>query len=303
MNCLALDVGGTSVKYGIVDENFNILHNGNFPTPSNELLFLDNINKVVKEAPFDIEAISVAMPGFVNSQNSEYLYGTNIPFSIDFKKLQNFNKNKFFLDNDGNVAAYYEYSTYFSSMYRNLIMLTFGTGIGGGIISDGKLLRGQGSAGELGHILTSSQKDIKCNCGKSGCLEASTSASKWTEVCNSLSLTNPNSELSKAFKNFKFGSVLFDNKINMLENEKFAQMQIIENISNGLVSLFEIFNNEIFVIGGSMASQPFDFISLIEYDLEKRFTFPSRNFPKLSISTQKGNSGILGAASLYFNEK
>ena len=71
MNCLALDVGGTSVKYGIVDENFKILHNGNFPTPSNEPLFLDNINKVVKEAPFDIEAISVAMPGFVNSQNSE----------------------------------------------------------------------------------------------------------------------------------------------------------------------------------------------------------------------------------------
>ena len=217
--------------------------------------------------------------------------------------LSNMNKNKFFLDNDGNVAAYYEYSTYFSSKYRNLIMLTFGTGIGGGIISDGKLLRGQGSAGELGHILTSSQKDIKCNCGKTGCLEATTSASKWTEVCNSLSLTNPNSELSKAFKNFKFGSVLFDKKINMLENEKFAQMQIIENISNGLVSLFEIFNNEIFVIGGSMASQPFDFISLIEDDLEKRFTFPSRNFPKLTISTQKGNSGILGAASLYFNEK
>ena len=302
MNCLAIDVGGTSVKYGIVDKDYKILQSGSFPTPSNEAEFLESINNLVYEIKLEFSAISVAMPGFVNQANSEYLFGTNIPFSIDFKKLKNFDKYKFFLDNDGNVAAFYEYKNYFYTEFKHLIMLTFGTGIGGGIISDGKLLRGQGSAGELGHILTSIQKDVKCNCGKSGCLEATTSASKWTEICESLSISEPNSELANRFKKLKVGSVLFDNKINFSVSQKLAQNEIIKNISNGLVSLFEIFNNEIFVLGGSMASQPFDLINFIENDLAKRFKFPSRKFPRIQISTQKGYSGILGAASLYFNE-
>ena len=74
------------------------------------------------------DKISVAMPGFIDKQNAMYLYGTNIKYKIDFKKINNFSHSNFLIDNDGNVAAYSEYLLHYSNKFSNLIMLTFGTG-------------------------------------------------------------------------------------------------------------------------------------------------------------------------------
>ena len=134
MNVLAFDVGGTSMKYGIVSSSLEIVKKGILDTPNNEIEFLNAINQIIESYKNDYEKISIAMPGFINKNENKFLYGTNIKFEVDFKKIINFNSDNFYLDNDGNVAAYAEYIQKYKNEYNNLIMLTFGTGIGGGII-------------------------------------------------------------------------------------------------------------------------------------------------------------------------
>ena len=302
MNCLSFDVGGTTVKYGVIDESYNILKKDKIPTPENEDEFIKSLSNIIRENLSNISIVSVAMPGYVNSANNKYSYGPHLQFDIDFSKLSNFTDYKFHLDNDGNVAAYCEYFLNYKSKYSNLIMLTFGTGIGGGIISEGRLLRGRGNAGEIGHMLTSNDREVEGDNGKKGSFESSVAASVWTKKCEELTQKNQDSELTKIFSSKNVGSVLFDSTLNLTDSEQAVRNEIIQNISNGLLSLFEIFDNEAFVLGGTMSSETFDLIELIQIDLKKRYKFPFRKFPEIFIASQGEDSGIIGAAALAFNE-
>ena len=303
MNCLSFDVGGTTVKYGVIDESYKILKKDKIPTPENENDFIYSLSNIIQENLSIISKVSVAMPGYVNSANNKYLYGPHLQFDIDFSKLSNFTDYKFHLDNDGNVAAYCEYFLNYKTKYSNLIMLTFGTGVGGGIISEGRLLRGRGNAGEIGHMLTSNDREIEGDSGKKGSFESSVAASVWTKKCEELTQENQDSELAKIFATKNVGSVLFDNTLNLTNSEQAARDEIIQNISNGLLSLFEIFDNEAFILGGTMSSEPYDLIELLESDIKSRYKFPSRNFPEIFIASQGEDSGIIGAAALAFNEE
>lgn len=303
MNCLSFDVGGTTVKYGVIDESYKILKKDKIPTPENENDFIYSLSNIIQENLSIISKVSVAMPGYVNSANNKYLYGPHLKYDIDFSKLSNFTDYKFHLDNDGNVAAYCEYFLNYKTKYSNLIMLTFGTGVGGGIISEGRLLRGRGNAGEIGHMLTSNDREIEGDSGKKGSFESSVAASVWTKKCKELTQENQDSELAEIFATKNVGSVLFDNTLNLTNSEQAARDEIIQNISNGLLSLFEIFDNEAFILGGTMSSEPYDLIELLESDIKSRYKFPSRNFPEIFIASQGEDSGIIGAAALAFNEE
>ena len=303
MNCLSFDVGGTTVKYGVIDESYKILKKDKIPTPENENDFIYSLSNIIQENLSIISKVSAAMPGYVNSANNKYLYGPHLKYDIDFSKLSNFTDYKFHLDNDGNVAAYCEYFLNYKTKYSNLIMLTFGTGVGGGIISEGRLLRGRGNAGEIGHMLTSNDREIEGDSGKKGSFESSVAASVWTKKCEELTQENQDSELAKIFATKNVGSVLFDNTLNLTNSEQAARDEIIQNISNGLLSLFEIFDNEAFILGGTMSSEPYDLIELLESDIKSRYKFPSRNFPEIFIASQGEDSGIIGAAALAFNEE
>ena len=303
MNCLSFDVGGTTVKYGVIDESYKILKKDKIPTPENENDFIYSLSNIIQENLSIISKVSVAMPGYVNSANNKYLYGPHLKYDIDFSKLSNFTDYKFHLDNDGNVAAYCEYFLNYKTKYSNLIVLTFGTGVGGGIISEGRLLRGRGNAGEIGHMLTSNDREIEGDSGKKGSFESSVAASVWTKKCEELTQENQDSELAKIFATKNVGSVLFDNTLNLTNSEQAARDEIIQNISNGLLSLFEIFDNEAFILGGTMSSEPYDLIELLESDIKSRYKFPSRNFPEIFIASQGEDSGIIGAAALAFNEE
>ena len=302
MNCLSFDVGGTTIKYGVINDNYEVILKDKIPTPKDEEKFIESLSEIIQENLKNISKVSVGMPGFVNVLNNKYLYGPHLPFEIDFSKLSNFSEYEFYLDNDANIAAYCEYFLNYQNKCSNLIMLTFGTGVGGGIISEGRLLRGRGNAGELGHMLTSNDRETVGDNGKKGSFEKSVAASVWTEKCSELTKNNQDSELAKAFHIKNVGSVLFDTTLDLTGPEAAVRDEIIENISNGLLSLFEIFDNEVFVLGGSMSSEPFDLIELIQSDIKNRYKFPSRKFPEIHIASQGGDSGIIGAAALAFDE-
>jgi glucokinase len=302
MNCLSFDVGGTTIKYGVVNDRYEVLLKDKIPTPKNEEKFIESISEIIQKNIENISKVSIAMPGYVNIANNKYLYGPHLQYDIDFSKLSNFSEYEFYLDNDGNVAAYCEYLLNYKTKYSNLIMLTFGTGVGGGIISEGKLLRGMGNAGEIGHMLTSNDRSVKGDSGKKGSFESSVAASVWTKKCSELTEKNKDSELAKKFVNKNVGSILFDTTLSLTDLEVTVRDGIIQNISNGLLSLFEIFDNEAFVLGGTMSSEPFDLITLIQDDIKNRYQFPSRNFPEIFIASQGEDSGIVGAAAISFDE-
>ncbi len=302
MNILAFDVGGTSIKYGLVSDTLEIISKGVVETPENEEKLIDLFSKIIEDNLSAISKVSVAMPGYINVANNKYLYGPHLKYDIDFSKLLKFSEYEFYLDNDANVAAYCEYFLNYKNKYSNLIMLTFGTGVGGGIISEGKLLRGKGNAGEIGHMLTSNDREVEGDSGKKGSFESSVAASVWTKKCFELTKENHDSELAKIFAIKNVGSVLFDNTLSLTNSETAVRDEIIQNISNGLLSLFEIFDNEAFVLGGTMSSEPYDLIKLIQSDIKNRYKFPSRNFPEIFIASQGEDSGIIGATILALNE-
>ena len=302
MNCLSFDVGGTTIKYGVVNDRYEVLLKDKIPTPKDEKKFIESISEIIQKNIENISKVSIAMPGYVNIANNKYLYGPHLQYDIDFSKLSNFSEYEFYLDNDGNVAAYCEYLLNYKTKYSNLIMLTFGTGVGGGIISEGKLLRGRGNAGEIGHMLTSNDRSVKGDSGKKGSFESSVAASVWTKKCSELTEKNKDSELAKKFANKNVGSILFDTTLSLTDLEATVRDEIIQDISNGLLSLFEIFDNEAFVLGGTMSSEPFDLITLIQDDIKNRYQFPSRNFPEIFIASQGEDSGIIGAAAISFDE-
>ncbi len=293
MNILSFDVGGTTIKAGLVNKDLVIQEKFTKDTPKNEESFISLIEEIHKVRKDKCDKVSFGMPGFVDRDNYVFKYGTNMKFSIDFKKLEFFDEKKLYIENDGNLAAYSEFVLNLSDKYKNVIMLTFGTGIGGGIIADSKIYKGGGNAGEIGHIL------IKENSN----LEDIISAKAWTSKCNDLYQQNKNSELSERFKEKKVGSLLFDQSINLEDNEKLERDEIIKYTSRGLISLFELFDNELFVIGGSMTQNPYDFLSLIKEYIKINFEFPSRAFPEIIFSKSRADAGLLGSALLALNSE
>ena len=293
MNILSFDVGGTTIKAGLVNKDLEIQEKFTEDTPKNEESFISLIEEIHRVRTNKCDKVSFGMPGFIDRDNYIFKYGTNMKFSIDFKKLEFFNEKKLYIENDGNLAAYSEFVLNLSDKYKNVIMLTFGTGIGGGIITDSKIYKGGGNAGEIGHIL------IKENSN----LEDIISAKAWTSKCNDLYQQNKNSELSERFKEKKVGSLLFDQSINLEDNEKLERDEIIKYTSRGLISLFELFDNELFVIGGSMTQNPYDFLSLIKEYIKLNFEFPSRAFPEIILSKSRADAGLLGSALLALNSE
>ena len=151
-------------------------------------------------------------------------------------------------------------------------------------------------------MLTSNDREVEGVNGKKGSFESSVAASVWTKKCLELTKENQDSELAKIFAIKNVGSVLFDDTLSLTNSETALRDEIIQNISNGLLSLFEIFDNEVFVLGGSMSSEPYDLIKLIQSDIKNRYKFPSRNFPEIFIASQGEDSGIIGATILALNE-
>ena len=293
MNVLALDVGGTTIKGGLVNEKLKIKEKFIEDTPKKESSFLSLIEKIHDRFSNETEQVSLGMPGFVDNDNHIFKYGTNMQFSIDFKKLELIKDKNIYLENDGNLAAYSEYLLHFKNNYKNLIMLTFGTGIGGGIINNSQIFKGSGNAGEIGRTLIN----------ENSYLEDVISAKAWTKKCKELFEQNQNTQLSKIFSEEKVGSLLFDKSIDLEDHEKLARDEIIVKTSLALVSLFELFDNEIFVIGGSMTKNPYNFIPLIDKYIKKNFDFPNRSFPIIKLSKAREDSGLLGAALLALNSE
>lgn len=281
---LAFDIGGTKIYSTIIDETGNIVAEiDKFSTPKT----LDEIKALLKTqiAKYEnqVDIVSIATAGAVNNENTRVLGSTgNLVegyYTIDFQSLSN---KKVFVENDANSAAWAEYKIGSSKGSTISVMLTLGTGVGGGIIINNKILKGKsGAAGEM-HFKMYSDKRRKCTCGSWDCFEAyaSGTALKWDaeEMLNNPDITTY--DVMEGVKN---------NDPKMIEVFERWQNDLI----NGIIGLANIFDPDCIVLSGSMAQ--FVDNKKIEEEVNKEIvTTPT----SIRIGSAGNYSGMIGVALL-----
>jgi glucokinase len=177
------DLGGTELKYGLLDGRLNPVFKDRVPSPPTPeklmALFRDLWKDLNKKERRAIQAGGFGFPGILSLREKKIIQSPNYPGldgSLIHPALTRFIKVPFWVDNEANLAAYGEYRCGGGKGVRHLILITLGTGIGSGIIIDGKILRGsQGYAAEMGHMTVHPDGE-RCRCGSQGCLETEVSA-------------------------------------------------------------------------------------------------------------------------------
>lgn len=182
---VGIDVGGTKLAYGLFDQEMNLLGRGQSPTDSkipaemaidsiatdvDELLEKHNIKRS------ELEGVGACVPSYINAETGYIIYTTNLP-TWNGLPMRDLMSEKFGvpvqIDNDANAAALAEHHLGAGRGHRHMIYITVSTGVGGGIIINNKLFRGNhGMAGEIGHVLVSDTWGLKCGCGNRGCIES-----------------------------------------------------------------------------------------------------------------------------------
>lgn len=286
---LAFDIGGTKIYNAIINENGEIISEiEKNPTPKTfeeiKQLFIDIINKYEK----DVDIIAFSTCGAVNNQNDGILGSTgNIAQGypqMPFKKLS---KKPVFVENDANCAAWAEYKIGASKNCPNSVMLTLGTGVGGGIIINGKLLKGKnGAAGEM-HFKMRTDNHRKCTCGSWDCFEIYASGKGLKITAEEMS-KNPNITTYDVIDGVKSQDKLMTEILEKWQND----------ITNGIIGLANIFDPDCFVLSGSMA----EFTDTDK--IEKQVNSQIVTTPTKVVKASAGNySGMIGAALLAMGER
>jgi len=188
------DIGGTQIKYGLVDHDGRLVQKGKVRSPESMSGILAVIEEtwtgLKKKAPGPVRSCGFGIAGFYSARERKILQSPNYPVLNGYPILAAFRKITGVpvrIGNDANMAAFGEYRHGAGQGARSLVLLTVGTGIGGGIILDGKLWEGSGGyAGELGHITVNSEGET-CGCGRHGCLETEASAPRMVRNYQALS--------------------------------------------------------------------------------------------------------------------
>jgi len=310
---LGIDLGGTNIVAGVVDENYKIIATAkrktNCPRPAEEIA--DDMAVVALEAIAtagikveDVESAGVGSPGAIDPVNGVVTYANNLGFyGVELAKmLKERTGIDFYLANDANAAAYGEFVAGAGKGTKDFIMITLGTGVGGGVIIDGKIYTGSNGAGiELGHVVVSMDGEM-CSCGRHGCWEAYASATALIRQTKQAMIKYSDTvmwDLVNGDINAVNGLTAFDA---MRRGDKAGKMVVdkyINYIAVGVANNINIFQPEVFCIGGGISKEGDNLILPIKQFVKGENY--ARNLTKnAEIKTAElGNdAGIIGAAYL-----
>jgi len=308
---LGIDLGGTNIVASVVDNDYNILSTAkrktNCPRPSEEIV--GDMAAVALEAielagvkKEEIEAAGVGAPGSIDPVNGVIIYANNLGFRDVpvAKMLKNLTGLDFYLENDANAAAYGEFIAGAGKGTKNFVMITLGTGVGGGVIIDGKIYSGSNYAGaELGHAVIAIDGEM-CTCGRQGCWEAYASATALIRQTKQAMLRYPDSvmwQLCDNDINKADGRTSFDAMRKGDAAGKMVVDRYVKYIAVGIANNINIFQPEVFCIGGGVSKEgDYLIVPVNEYvngDNYARF-LPQKTQIK---AAELGNdAGIIGAA-------
>lgn len=305
------DLGGTHLRVATVDRNGKIYYRQMQPTPKaekpNEIVraLIDAVHeseRMTAEQGGLISAVALAVPGTVNVAEGVVVKAPNVPCLDGFRlsaALESELEWPVILENDANAAAIGEMWQGAGRGHRTLICVTLGTGVGGGIILDGKLWRGaDGSAAEIGHIGVDPFAGVACMCGSRGCLEVYASATAIVRMTREARPRYPTSMLHDTEDLTSQKIYQAGREGDELAIEVFRRMGVYLGI--GLASLINVLNPEIVVIGGGL-SNGWDLFEkhMHQQVIERAFPIPARRV-KIVLAECGDDAGLLGAARLAF---
>ncbi len=315
MYYLGIDLGGTNIAVGLVDENLSIVKKASTPTlatrPTDEIVkdMADLCLKLCEEcgiALSDVAACGIASPGTVNSESGVVEFSNNIPmrdYPMAEKLAEFLGFDKIFMDNDANAAALGETLAGAAKGASSAVMVTLGTGVGGGIVIDGKIYSGFNHAGaELGHIVI--EKGGKpCTCGRKGCWEAYSSATglikmtreKMEATKDTVMWEMVENDLDKISGRTAFNAM----KLNGDKAGKEVCDEYISYLACGIANIVNIFQPEIICIGGGVCNEGDTlFVPLREQAAVENFARNSEKQTKIVKAALGNDAGIIGAAAL-----
>lgn len=307
---IGIDIGGTSIKIGIIRAE-EIIHKWEITTNKDNQgasILLDIWKSIeTKQAQMNIDkqsiiGIGVGAPGFIDSQHGIIHQAVNIGWRNFHlvEQLEELAQLPVFLTNDANAAALGEHWIGAGNGAENMIALTLGTGVGGGVIVNGQIVNGvNGAAGEIGHMTIALEGD-RCNCGRIGCLETVVSATGIVRQAMEMIKENPNSDLADYYreKNYINAKAIFDlaNKGNsMCEN-------IIKHTADvlglAIANIAIMTNPSMVLIGGGVAKAGDDFLNLIRASFNNYALRSISSNCTLKLAKLGNDAGIFGAAYL-----
>ena len=307
---VGVDIGGTTIKIGIIDKNNNIILKKEYPTESgwqNVVTTIANaIEYMLQEAGIskqDCSSIGIGCPGTVDVQSGDVIYSNNLKWShVTLKQeIEQKTNMKVYVENDANCAALGEVKAGFSEQYENAVLITIGTGIGSGVIMNGKILEGGIGSMEIGHTVAVKNGKV-CSCGRKGCLEAYASATALIEQAKEAAAQNKESELYKMcqgkLENMN-GKIPFDAaKI----GDKTA-LQVIENytdyLAEGMIDAINLFRPELLLLGGGVSKQGRYIVDILRKKIMPHvFGGENSYIPQISCALLENDAGMIGAANL-----
>ncbi len=309
---VGIDLGGTNIVAGVVDEEYNIIAKAstktNCPRPEKEIA--DDMARValqaVKNADLtidDIEWIGVGTPGIANSATGIIEYSNNLGFKNTpmVKYIQETIDKPVFIENDANAAAYGEYVAGAAKGAKNAVCITLGTGVGGGIIVDGKIYSGSNFAGaEIGHTVIEVD-GAQCSCGRKGCFEAYSSATGLIRMTKEAIEMFPDCTMAEmaAEKNKVTARTSFDA---MRAGDKAAKDVVdkyIKYLAAGITNTINIFQPDVLCIGGGVCNEGDPLLLPVKALVkEEVYTRNSEKNAEIVIAKLGNDAGIIGAAFL-----
>jgi len=305
--CFGIDVGGTTVKLGLFDVSGNVLDKWEIPTVTankGSAILPDIAESVLQKMEdknikkIDIAGVGIGVPGPVESSGMVHR-AANLGWDTNFNiknDLENLIGIPVKAGNDANIAALGEMWKGGGQGHKNLVAVTLGTGVGGGIIVNGTILTGAiGAAGEIGHIHIEDNETEKCGCGNYGCLEEYTSATgivrlanRILDACDTSSVLRNGEVTSKTV----FDAVKTGDEVAMEIADQFGKY-----LGKGLAIIASVLNPEIFVIGGGVSKAGDVILKYID-KYYKTYVFHGSKDVLFTLATLGNDAGIYGAAKL-----
>lgn len=307
---IGIDLGGTNIAAGIVDENLRIIKKASIPTAAPrgaKEICCDMVSlsrRLCEEADLsfgtDIGSIGIGSPGIISG--GTVIKADNLGFHHEplAAMVEAMTGKPVTLRNDGNAAAYGEFIAGCGKGHRSLIAVTLGTGVGGGIIIDGKIVEGcGGAAGEIGHIITHAG-GRKCACGKLGCFEAYCSATALIKSTVLAMQNNPESRLWKIARSTSLvnGKTVFDGMRLGDAVSSGVVNAFITELALGISNLINLLQPEIVCIGGGICREGDTLLSPLRSRISDLICAPESNKTQIAAASLGNDAGIIGAAAV-----
>ena len=309
MNAIGVDIGGTKIAAAVVTPEGKILNEVRYPTqavPPNRLI--ETVARAITEVKegFEVGGVCVAVPGLILASENKVIFAPNLHEIENIRLDEEIGRRtglRVTVENDANVAAWGEFRFGAGRGLKHMVFITLGTGVGGGIITHGMLLRGaQGAGGELGHV-TIDPTGPRCGCGNYGCLEALASGTAIQRRAREVANERSTSALGRLAIERQ---VLGEDVTRLAQEEDDASISVLEETGRwlgiGLAGFVNTFNPEVIAVGGGASQAGELILESARKEVQLRASSPSRDLVEIKEATLGPESGVLGAAALAGGE-